>query len=127
MFTYSLFSFSVPDPPDLKISGETNVSITVQWKMPDSYRGPDPTYKLRWTQSKKISITEIDRASREDEHTENDLEPFTLYQVQIQALNEAGAGKWSENVEAKTQTGSKILVYTVKKLLFKVKAYINAK
>lgn len=107
---YISFLLSVPDPPHMKISGVTNTTLTVRWKISETYRGPDPTYELRWkreSEEESVAMTTIDEASREDEYTKTDLNPFTSYQVQIRALNEAGPGNWSESVEVKTLVGSK--------------------
>lgn len=101
---------SVPDSTQLKIAGVTNTTLTVRWKISETYRGQDPTYKIRWKRESEeefVAITTIDEASREGEYTKTDLKPFILYQVQIRALNEAGPGNWSQLVEAKTLVGSK--------------------
>lgn len=93
----------------MKLITKTNTSLSLKWELSSTYRGPDPKYTLRWKilNEEEFSTIEIEETSKEAEFTINSLKPFSSYEIQIRANNNAGSGRWSATLEESTLTGSK--------------------
>ncbi|KAA8595226.1 hypothetical protein FQN60_012361, partial [Etheostoma spectabile] len=102
---------ATPDtyPSNLTLLSATQTSLRFNWKpLPESEYNSSPEtlgYRLRvWrTDGQGEDRTEdVERAGGTNETTIESLNPWTQYQVQIQAYNSIGPGPWSNTVAALT-------------------------
>uniref|UniRef100_A0A7N6BWK9 Sidekick cell adhesion molecule 1a n=1 Tax=Anabas testudineus TaxID=64144 RepID=A0A7N6BWK9_ANATE len=102
---------AAPDthPSDLTLLSATQTSLRLSWKpLPESeyHSSPDTVgYRLRvWrTNGQGEDRTEdVEGSGESNEATIEGLNPWTQYQLQIQAYNSIGAGPWSSTVAAHT-------------------------
>ena len=90
----------VPEAP--VISGETADSLTVSWSEPDN-TGPDINdYDVRYREKEGGPVTVMNHPAPGLSLTLADLEPGTVYEVQVQARNDEGTSDWSEPGEGMT-------------------------
>ena len=89
-------------PQTLFISERTVDSLKVEWMEPDN-RGPDITgYRVRYQDVEGVGIDE-DQAGTALSWTLTGLDEDTLYEVQVQGINDEGAGPWTEPVKGRTE------------------------
>ncbi|KAF3852402.1 hypothetical protein F7725_005757 [Dissostichus mawsoni] len=96
-------------PSNLTLLSATQTSLRFNWKpLPETEFNSSPEtvgYRLRvWrTDGQGEDRTEdVEREGGTSETTVEGLNPFTQYQVQIQAYNSIGSGPWSNTVAALT-------------------------
>ena len=103
------FTVSVTDerePPGIPespaFSGETAESLTVNWSEPDNM-GPDITdYDVQYREKGTGRFIDGDQQGPGRTLTLEDLEPGTVYEVQVRAANDEGTSGWSESGEGMT-------------------------
>ena len=92
----------VPEAPIF--SGETADSLTVSWSEPDN-TGPAITdYDVQVREEGTGGFSDADHQGPGLSLTLSDLEPGTLYEVQVRATNEEGTSGWSDPREGMTVT-----------------------
>ena len=92
----------VPEAP--MFSGETAESLAVSWSEPDN-TGPAITdYDVQYRKEGTGGFTGAPHQGPGRTLTLSDLEPGTLYQVQVRATNEEGTSGWSDAGEGMTVT-----------------------
>ena len=92
----------VPEAP--VISGETADSLRVSWNEPEN-TGPDITdYDVQYREKGTGRFIDGDQQGPGRTLTLTDLEPGTVYEVQVRATNEEGTGDWSPLGEGMTVT-----------------------
>ena len=92
----------VPEAPIF--SGETADSLTVSWREPEN-TGPAITdYDVQYGEKGTGRFIDGDQQGPGRTLTLTDLEPGTLYQVQVRATNEEGTSGWSDPGEGMTVT-----------------------
>ena len=90
----------VPEAPTF--SGETADSLTVSWSEPDN-TGPAITdYDVQYREKGTGRFIDGDHQGPGLTLTLTDLEPGTVYQVQVRATNEEGTSGWSGSGEGMT-------------------------
>ncbi|KAF7243112.1 Protein sidekick-1 [Varanus komodoensis] len=96
-------------PGSVTVRTASETSLWVRWvPLPDTQYNGNPEsvgYRIKYwsldTQSPVLTKVISDRLERE--HTIEDLEEWTEYELQIQAFNAIGAGPWSEVVRGRTR------------------------
>ena len=89
-------------PQSTYISESTLNSLMVEWTAPEN-RGPAITgYRVRYRDVEGGGIDEV-LAGTALSWTLTGLDEDTLYEVQVQAINDEGAGPWSEPVNGRTE------------------------
>ena len=92
----------VPEAP--VISGETAESLTVSWNEPDN-TGPAITdYDVQYREKGTGRFIDGDQQGPGRTLTLEDLEPGTVYEVQVRAKNDEGTSGWSDAGEGMTVT-----------------------
>ena len=92
----------VPEAP--VISGETAEGLTVSWSEPDN-TGPDITdYDVQYREKGTGRFIDGDQQGPGRTLTLSDLEPGTVYEVQVRAKNDEGTSDWSDAGEGMTVT-----------------------
>ena len=92
----------IPEAPTF--SGETAESMTVNWSEPDN-TGPAITdYDVRYREKGTGRFTDGQHEGPGLSLTLDDLEPGTVYEVQVRATNDEGTSDWSESGEGMTVT-----------------------
>ena len=90
----------IPDAPTF--SGETADSLTVNWRKPDN-TGPEiADYDVRYREKATGGFIDADHQGTGLSLTLSDLKAGTVYEVQVRARNEEGAGHWSQSGEGRT-------------------------
>ncbi len=90
----------VPEAP--VISGETADNLTVSWSEPVN-TGPDINdYDVRYREKEGGPVTVMNHPAPGLSLTLADLEPGTVYEVQVRARNDEGTSDWSEPGEGMT-------------------------
>ena len=92
----------VPEAP--AIAGETADSLTVSWSEPENTGPPITDYDVQVREEDTGGFTDALHEGPGLTLTLTDLEPGTLYQVQVRATNEEGTSGWSDPVEGMTVT-----------------------
>ena len=101
----------VPDAP--VISGETAESLQVSWNEPDN-TGPDITdYDVQYREKGTGGFIDGDQQGPGRTLTLEDLEPGTVYEVQVRATNDEGTGDWSDPGEGMTTTPLRLEMMTM--------------
>ena len=92
----------VPEAP--VISGETAESLQVSWNEPDN-TGPAITdYDVQYREKGTGRFIDGDQQGPGRTLTLEDLEPGTVYEVQVRASNDEGTSDWSDAGEGMTVT-----------------------
>ena len=92
----------VPEAPTF--SGETADSLEVSWSEPDN-TGPDITdYDVQYREKGTGRFIDGDQQGPGRTLTLEDLEPGTVYEVQVRASNDEGTSDWSDAGEGMTVT-----------------------
>ena len=92
----------VPEAP--VISGETADSLEVTWSEPDN-TGPAITdYDVQYREKGTGRFIDGDQQGPGRTLTLSDLEPGTVYEVQVRAKNDEGTSGWSDAGEGRTVT-----------------------
>ena len=92
----------VPEAP--VISGETADSLEVSWSEPDN-TGPAITdYDVQYREKGTGRFIDGDQQGPGRTLTLEDLEPGTVYEVQVRATNDEGTSDWSDSGEGMTVT-----------------------
>ena len=90
----------IPEAPTF--SGETADSLTVNWSEPDN-TGPAITdYDVQYREKGTGRFTDGQHEGPGLSLTLDDLEPGTIYEVQVRATNDEGRSDWSESGEGIT-------------------------
>ena len=105
------FTISVTDerePPEVPeapvISGETAESLQVSWNEPEN-TGPAITdYDVQYREKGTGRFIDGDQQGPGRTLTLSDLEPGTVYEVQVRAKNDEGTSGWSDAGEGRTVT-----------------------
>ena len=92
----------VPEPPTF--SGETAESLTVSWREPENTGPAISDYDVQYRKEGAGGFTGAPHQGSGRTLTLEDLEPGTLYQVQVRATNEEGTSGWSVSGEGMTVT-----------------------
>ena len=92
----------IPEAPTF--SGETADSLTVNWSEPDN-TGPAITdYDVQYREKGTGGFIDGQHEGPGLSLRLDDLEPGTVYEVQLRATNDEGTGNWSESEEGMTVT-----------------------
>ena len=92
----------VPEAP--VISGETADSLTVSWSEPENTGPPITDYDVQYREKGMGRFIDGDQQGPGRTLTLSDLEPGTVYEVQVRATNDEGTSDWSESGEGMTIT-----------------------
>ena len=92
----------VPEAP--VISGETADSLTVSWSEPENTGPPITDYDVQYREKGTGRFIDGDQQGPGRTLTLSDLEPGTVYEVQVRATNDEGTSDWSESGEGMTVT-----------------------
>ena len=92
----------VPEAPTF--SGETADSLTVSWSEPENTGPPITDYDVQYREEGTGRFSDGGHQGSERTLTLSDLEPGTVYQVQLRARNEEGTSGWSDPGEGTTVT-----------------------
>ena len=92
----------VPEAPTF--SGETADSLTVSWTEPENTGPPITDYDVQFREEGAGRFIDGDHQGPGLTLTLTDLEPGTVYEVQVRAKNDEGTGDWSDPVEGMTVT-----------------------
>ena len=94
-----------PDVPEVPtFSGETADSLTVSWNEPEN-TGPAITdYDVQYREKGTGRFIDGDQQGPGRTLTLEDLEPGTVYEVQVRASNDEGTSDWSDAGEGMTVT-----------------------
>ena len=90
----------VPEAPTF--SGETADSLTVSWSEPENTGPPITDYDVQYREEGTGRFSDGGHQGSERTLTLSDLEPGTVYQVQLRARNEEGTSGWSDPGEGMT-------------------------
>ena len=92
----------VPEAP--VISGETADSLTVSWSEPENTGPPITDYDVQYREKGMGRFIDGDQQGPGRTLTLSDLEPGTVYEVQVRARSDEGTSDWSESGEGMTIT-----------------------
>ena len=106
--TFTIRVTDEQEPPEVPeapvISGETADSLTVSWSEPEN-TGPAITdYDVQYREKGMGRFIDGDQQGPGRTLTLSDLEPGTVYEVQVRATNDEGTSDWSESGEGMTIT-----------------------
>ena len=90
----------VPEAPTF--SGETADSLTVSWSEPENTGPPITDYDVQYREKGTGRFIDGDQQGPGRTLTLTDLEPGTVYEVQLRARNEEGTSGWSDPGEGMT-------------------------
>ena len=106
--TFTIRVSDEPEPPEVPeapaISGETADSLEVSWSEPDNTGPPITGYDVQYREEGRGRFTDAQHEGPGLTLTLTDLEPGTVYEVQVRAKNDEGTGDWSDPVEGMTVT-----------------------
>ena len=92
----------IPEAPTF--SGETAESLQVSWSEPDNTGPAISDYDVQYREKGTGRFSDGQHEGPGLSLTLDDLEPGTVYEVQVRASNEEGTGDWSEPGEGMTVT-----------------------
>ncbi|KAJ6659787.1 hypothetical protein lerEdw1_018503 [Lerista edwardsae] len=96
-------------PGSVTVRTASETSLWVRWvPLPDTQYNGNPEsvgYRIKYwcVDAQSPVLTKVIGDRLEREHTLEDLEEWTEYELQIQAFNAIGAGPWSEVVRGRTR------------------------
>nr|XP_034986871.1 protein sidekick-1 isoform X4 [Zootoca vivipara] len=96
-------------PGSVTVRTASETSLWVRWvPLPDSQYNGNPEsvgYRIKYwcVDVQPLILTKVINDRLEREHTIEDLEEWTEYELQIQAFNAIGAGPWSEVMRGRTR------------------------
>ena len=90
----------VPEAPIF--SGERADSLTVSWSEPENTGPPITDYDVQYREESRGGFTDAQHEGPGLSMTISDLEPGTVYEVQVRATNDEGTGGWSDPGEGMT-------------------------
>ena len=94
-----------PEAPEMPtFSGETADSLRVSWSEPDNTGPPITDYDVQVREEGRGGFTDAQHDGPGLSLTLSDLEPGTVYEVQVRATNEEGTSGWSDPGEGMTVT-----------------------
>ena len=106
--TFTIRVSDEPEPPEVPeapaISGETADSLEVSWSEPDNTGPPITGYDVQYREEGRGRFTDAQHEGPGLTLTLTDLEPGTVYEVQVRAKNDEGTGDWSDPGEGMTVT-----------------------
>ena len=92
-----------PEAPEAPVfSGETADSLQVSWSEPDNRGPPITDYDVQYREKDKGSFNPAQHQGPGLTLTLTDLEPGTVYELQVRARNEEGTSDWSDAGEGMT-------------------------
>lgn len=101
----------VPSQPENLTNFEvTNTSILIQWDAPEQPNGPLLPYVVKVLEYNNNNKT-MDMESKFANYTVEGLLPYVNYSVKVCAQTEAGRGEWTEELDFRTEIGSKLNIY----------------
>eukprot|EP00551_Chaetoceros_affinis_P009385 CAMPEP_0203666970 /NCGR_PEP_ID=MMETSP0090-20130426/3896_1 /ASSEMBLY_ACC=CAM_ASM_001088 /TAXON_ID=426623 /ORGANISM="Chaetoceros affinis, Strain CCMP159" /LENGTH=920 /DNA_ID=CAMNT_0050530995 /DNA_START=686 /DNA_END=3448 /DNA_ORIENTATION=- len=86
---------SKPESPSICCIKKTDTTLTIKWDIPPSY-----TTISKYELTSNGTITSVSRL----QHTINNLLPARNYDIQVRAVNDAGAGAWSDMLRVETKS-----------------------
>ena len=92
----------IPEAPTF--SGETAESMTVNWSEPDNTGPAISDYDVQYREKGTGRFTDGGHEGPGLSLRLDDLEPGTVYEVQVRATNDEGTSNWSESGEGMTIT-----------------------
>ncbi|XP_053221810.1 protein sidekick-1 isoform X2 [Podarcis raffonei] len=96
-------------PGSVTVRTASETSLWIRWvPLPDSQYNGNPEsvgYRIKYwcVDVQPLILTKVINDRLEREHTIEDLEEWTEYELQIQAFNAIGAGPWSEVMRGRTR------------------------
>ena len=93
---------AIPEAPTF--SGETAESLTVNWSEPDNTGPAISDYDVQYREKGTGRFIDGQHAGPGRSLMLDDLEPGTVYEVQVRATNDEGTSDWSESGEGMTIT-----------------------
>lgn len=86
-----------PAPTNLEVQRKSSSSVTFSWERPSPAHGNITLYRVIYWEQNTTGATGVEWRSnlRYVEYTLTGLKPSTSYQIQVQAVNQAGAGEGS--------------------------------
>ncbi|XP_060596915.1 receptor-type tyrosine-protein phosphatase F-like isoform X1 [Ruditapes philippinarum] len=97
-------------PRNLQLSRRTSTSLTIWWERPSNARGNMTLYTIIYWKGfvRELSTkkgVEYQSGELEVKYKLTGLDPVTSYNIQVQAVNSAGSGEYSEILVASTSEG----------------------
>ncbi|XP_022097247.1 receptor-type tyrosine-protein phosphatase delta-like [Acanthaster planci] len=92
-------------PLNVQIQSVDNISVILEWSEPDPPNGVITHYNVRYWRIEESDNVKSDVNVTELTHRVTDLQASATYQFQVQATTSAGAGPWSEAINATTAIG----------------------
>ncbi|XP_022097251.1 proto-oncogene tyrosine-protein kinase ROS-like isoform X2 [Acanthaster planci] len=92
-------------PLNVHFQSVDNVSVIVEWLEPDPPNGLITHYNVRYWRIEENNNSKTDVNLTELTHRVTDLQAGATYLFQVQAVTSAGAGPWSEAINAMTAIG----------------------
>ncbi|GIZ00816.1 phosphatidylinositol phosphatase PTPRQ [Caerostris extrusa] len=89
-------------PKNIQKSSVTNLTICINWKEPTPFKGPIAMYTVRWIHETSSLIK--NGSTEMSSYCLQNLEPYTYYNIDVNAKTEAGYGPWSEAKKYKLLT-----------------------
>ena len=96
-----------PDAPTVEASSaDPGTILDVSWTAPENTGPPITGYAVQYREEGASSWTSHPFAGTGTATTLSGLTPGTTYEAQVRAVNDEGAGPWSESGRGSTQSGS---------------------
>ena len=92
----------IPEMPSFP--GAAADSLTVHWSEPENTGPPITDYDVQYREKGTGRFTDAQHEGPGLSLTLDDLEPGTIYEVQVRATNDEGTSSWSESGEGMTVT-----------------------
>ncbi|KAK6188530.1 hypothetical protein SNE40_004688 [Patella caerulea] len=96
---------TIPGRPEgLRLIKRSSTSVTFRWERPEPSFSKETLYRIIYREGTSTSTKGLEWRSGDEtvEYTLTGLKPFTSYQIQVQASNNAGTGKLSPILTAST-------------------------